>query len=430
MDRRTPANPDFERDAEFERDNAPSVRPKGGGTLGTLVKSLVLLGLFVSITLPVVLSLSGGFPHSGSETSDGLDCASGGRETCAFSRVQPEIENAVEEFLSSYDRGNAGTVSRIFADQDRQYPVIYREIPIPVTIAFESVRKRLSGFLEEMEDCLVIVPDEFDSKNYQILVAVESKPSHVLLFTKAPVEDQSGDQKVEKEKTEYPPDLLPEKPTIAIVIDDIGYRRQIEHKFLELDFPITFSVIPGTPWGKEFAESALREGREIMLHMPMEPLGYPDVKPGRGALLTSMNESEILRLLEQALEQIPGVSGMNNHMGSRFTADRDRMAVVCRWLAGADLFLVDSRTTAKSRALAAAREQGVPALQRDVFLDNEPELQGVLRQMAELISTAQRKGVAVGIGHPHEPTLQALRLVLPGLKARGIRMDYVGELVY
>ncbi|MCA9772319.1 MAG: divergent polysaccharide deacetylase family protein, partial [Myxococcales bacterium] len=157
---------------------------------------------------------------------------------------------------------------------------------------------------------------------------------------------------------------------LALVIDDVGNQRDPVRALLNMGLPITYAVLPRTPHGRELAGEIRAAGDEVILHMPMEPLDYPATKPGPGALLASMRDWEVGRALEDALAWLGDVRGVSNHMGSRLTADRAKMDDVMRVLARRHLYFLDSRTTALTVALDAARAAGVPAVQRRVFLDD------------------------------------------------------------
>ncbi|MEJ5358422.1 MAG: divergent polysaccharide deacetylase family protein, partial [Desulfobacterales bacterium] len=206
-------------------------------------------------------------------------------------------------------------------------------------------------------------------------------------------------------------------PRVALIIDDIGYDRPLAEKLIALEAPLTFSVLPHSPHQKALARLAHERGREVLLHLPMEPLEYPAIQPGPGALLSSMTPDQLLEEVERNLQAVPYVRGVNNHMGSRLTADPDRMNQVFSVLRRHGLFFVDSRTTEESACSSAARLFQVPFARRDVFLDHRPEPEFIRRQMAALVRQARRQGEAIAIAHPHPATYEVLREELPRLKA-------------
>lgn len=222
--------------------------------------------------------------------------------------------------------------------------------------------------------------------------------------------------------------LYEDLPKIAIIIDDIGNDCAMADSLMDIGLQVTLSILPSTTHAKDIAEKANNKGFEVILHLPMEPKNYPDVNPGRDALLTDMGEEEILAVMAKNLKKIPGVSGVNNHMGSCFTEKEDKMTYVLKELKKRGLFYVDSRTTSSSVGFRIAGEIGVPAAEKDVFLDNDLSYKAVKYQMDRLIGIARYSGEAIGIGHPHDVTLDVLREYADILKTE-FKVVPVSELV-
>ena len=218
------------------------------------------------------------------------------------------------------------------------------------------------------------------------------------------------------------------RPRIAIIIDDLGYDSELAFSFIDLDLPLTLSFLPFAPFTEQIAREASKSGHELMLHLPMEPKNYPSVNPGPGALLLSMDEDEIRKVLDKNLAEIPGVSGVNNHMGSAFTEDRDKIQIVLKELKKRNLFYIDSRTTNNSAGFKLASELGVPVAGRSVFLDNDISHESIKIQMERLLSLARHSGAAIGIAHPYKETLEILKDFSERMKADFIVVP-VSELV-
>jgi polysaccharide deacetylase 2 family uncharacterized protein YibQ len=210
-----------------------------------------------------------------------------------------------------------------------------------------------------------------------------------------------------------PPGKLPQ---VALIIDDLGYDKKMAEKFLGLDINLTFSILPHSPFQNKIARMASSKGLEIMLHLPMEPEEYPGVNPGPGSLLSSMTPDELIDQLEKNLNTMPGVKGVNNHMGSKLTAESAQMYQVFSVLKHRGLFFIDSRTTSDSLAKPSARLFQVPFAQRDVFIDHYPKSDFIRKQIKELIRIAKLNGEAVGILHPHSTTYRILQEMLPELQ--------------
>lgn len=211
-------------------------------------------------------------------------------------------------------------------------------------------------------------------------------------------------------------------PRIAIVIDDVGYSSEPIYRLLGATQGITFAVLPYGPHAKELAEEIHAQGAEVMLHLPMQPEGEPGGFSKEGMLLESMDGPQLRALVAAGIGKVPHVSGVNNHMGSVLTARADPMRVVMDELAGRNLFFLDSRTTPKTVAYRLAREAGVPAAERDVFLDDIAEKKAIVAQLGRLETLARQHGSAIAIGHPYPETVEALLEWLPGMPDKGLEL--------
>ncbi|EPR34603.1 protein of unknown function DUF610 YibQ [Alkalidesulfovibrio alkalitolerans DSM 16529] len=211
---------------------------------------------------------------------------------------------------------------------------------------------------------------------------------------------------------ETPPPTLPLRLSgqgvLAIVIDDLGENRSFAKALTRLPFPVTFAIWPHASHTAAVARTATAAGLDVIIHQPMEPKGYPRINPGPGALLTNMSEDEIRVAIRDSIARLPQAVGMNNHMGSAFTADAKAMRAVMAELAQKGLFFLDSRTSNISAANATAAEFNVVFLGRHIFLDNVPDEEAVLMQLHKAERIALKNGAAVAIGHPHPGTLAAL----------------------
>ncbi len=231
-------------------------------------------------------------------------------------------------------------------------------------------------------------------------------------------------------KPDYKPKPVPKGlPKVAIIIDDIGYERRVAEKFLSLDAVLTFSVFPHGPFQQRIVRKAHAKGLEIMLHLPMEPDGYPEVDPGPDALLTSMSPDELIDQLNKNLDAVPLIKGVNNHMGSKMTTESTRMYQIFSVLKKRRLFFVDSRTTPESICKPSARLLQIPFVERDVFLDHVQKADFIRRQIKELIRIAEIHGTAVGIAHPHLITYEVFREELPELQKK-VRLVPASSLVH
>lgn len=222
---------------------------------------------------------------------------------------------------------------------------------------------------------------------------------------------------------------FPDGPLLTVIMDDLGRSTATAEALLALPEAVTFAILPDEPKAVRVAEMAHAAGHEVMLHVPMEPHGYPAANPGDEALFVKYSDSEIRTRFDTLLARIPYVAGANNHMGSRFTEDARALAPVMQTLREKGLFFIDSITTGKSMVTEAAHRAGVATLNRDVFLDNVAEVEAIRREIRRLVNKARTLGMAIGICHPYPETLEALRRELPEMRGRGITVVPVSVLL-
>lgn len=220
-----------------------------------------------------------------------------------------------------------------------------------------------------------------------------------------------------------------QRPQVAIIMDDMGRNLAGFRDVISLTLPVTPAILPQTSYATRGAGILKREGREYMIHLPMEPKNYPAVSPGPEALMTKLDKQEIRRRVQLYMQRVPGAVGGNNHMGSRFTEDRPAMHTVLEELKDAGLFFVDSRTIGDSVAFDEARRMGLRTAQRNIFLDNEENVDYVGKQLHKMIGIAEEKGIAIAICHPHPQTFAALRRNESWLRAQDVDYVLVSQLV-
>ncbi|HEY1975658.1 MAG TPA: divergent polysaccharide deacetylase family protein [Candidatus Baltobacteraceae bacterium] len=217
-------------------------------------------------------------------------------------------------------------------------------------------------------------------------------------------------------------------PRLALIVDDCGQWIDTERGFLALSIPLTMSVLPDVHYTSTIATEAAGAGKGVMLHLPMETLS--GLNPGPGKVTTEMSDSQIAQQVEADLAQIPLAAGVNNHEGSKASADERVMDDVVDVLAKhGHLFFIDSRTNAASVGERVAESRGVPTASRDVFLDNQASVDYTVAQLKEAAAIARKNGSAIAIGHPRPTTLQAVRDMIPQLQASGIEFVLARDLV-
>ena len=217
--------------------------------------------------------------------------------------------------------------------------------------------------------------------------------------------------------------------TVAIIVDDMGSSMKEVDELMAIKLPLTFSIIPGLAKAKGVAQAAHGGGYQVMIHIPMEPQGYPRQRMEQNGLLLAQSDGEIEKRLNSFLQAVPYARGANNHMGSRFTEDKGKMETVLGFLKGKGLFFIDSRTTPRSVGNSLAREMGVETASRNVFIDNVQDVEAIKDQLEQLATMARRKGGAIGICHPHKATIQALTATMQELQRSGITFVYAADLV-
>ena len=226
------------------------------------------------------------------------------------------------------------------------------------------------------------------------------------------------------------PQVQPKKAKrIVLIVDDVGYDDRRLRTLTDLDPNLNFAIIPGTPNARRSAEMLRQNGFEVLCHLPMEPLGYPGTTAGNGAILISMSSAQIREQTRNSLRSVPFARGVNNHMGSRATTDRRVMTAVMSVLKEEQAYFVDSVTTADSVGTEVARQTGVRAASRNVFLDHELNAAAIRHQITRLSEIAEKDGIAIGIAHQHPLTIQILEREIPRLRARGFQFVSAAEAV-
>jgi len=217
-------------------------------------------------------------------------------------------------------------------------------------------------------------------------------------------------------------------PRVAIIIDDCGYSMDRDTPFLTLPIPVTLSVLPMTPHGREIADAAIAAGQYAIVHLPMQP-DSAAVNPGPGAITTEMTDDQVRMQTQADLDALPSMPGANNHMGSRATADRRVMDDVIGVFKERHMFFIDSVTSPSTVGAETARAMDVPSASRAVFLDNQATVPYVEGQLRATMARALKFGSAIAIGHPNPQTDEALAAMIPQMKAAGIEFVPAQSLV-
>ncbi len=224
------------------------------------------------------------------------------------------------------------------------------------------------------------------------------------IIDKYPAQHNTKDNRVR-----VPARNINSKKKVAVIIDDVGYNKSIVDEFSSLKAPIAFAVLPHCPYSVEIAQKLHKSGREILIHIPMEPRGKDiDLEPG--ALLSNMAEPELIKKTDEAINSVPYASGANNHMGSKFMENSEKLLIVFGRLRAKGMFFVDSRTTSGSKAPEAARRAGIRYASRTIFLDAGRDRAMDPDAFIKVINRSEYPVVA--IGHPYQGTLHLLKKVV------------------
>ena len=386
---------------------------------------------FVVLTFIAVYGLSI-FKHKMS------DSAPGG---LTQSRMSESISSADNKLRSAYfDMGiSSGSVRSEKTQQKERGRLSWEYKDIVIRAPKALSKKEIKSALNESFAYTPDIENEFKKTpgSLTAYITVDDLTTHRIKF-EFPAPKKDSGQAAKKETKEAPDKLsgkkpaqksvakLPQdkggvaKPRVVIIVDDIGMNKSPIDELLKLPAPVTIAVLPNLPYSDYAARQAHKKGREVMLHLPMEPKessGYTGVDAGEDALLVGLPKTEILRRLDKNLSSVPHIQGVNNHMGSKFMESGELLELVLREIKGKELFFVDSKTSGASMGYEAATKLGVRSAERDVFLDDSSKGSSYVQsQLRQLVKVSQKKGYAIGICHPYPGTVKALSEMLPSMQ--------------
>ncbi|MBT8406953.1 MAG: divergent polysaccharide deacetylase family protein [Deltaproteobacteria bacterium] len=335
-----------------------------------------------------------------------------------FAELVNEVELAIYQSLRELGVNESQVKFRRVlhrAQRDRQWDFTELEVTLSQDLSLSRIEEEFARNLGSLGGQVTLESSRKADKDLELQIRVGDSVTHRLALLMRPKQRKA------------PPATM---PRVAIVIDDVGYDGRLAKQFLEIEGALSFSVLPHSTYSKSISRRVNEAGRDLLLHLPMEPKGYPEVNPGVGALLTEMTEVEIVQTLRKNFDSLSNVKGVNNHMGSKFCESEQKLIPVMKELKRRGLFFLDSRTTTGTRAYTVAQKFHVPAAERNVFLDNIQNPQAIRGQLKRLIQLARLKGGAIGIAHPHEATLTVLRVEVPKLPAKRVELVPVSQLVH
>ena len=298
-------------------------------------------------------------------------------------------------------------------------------------------RPARDGFLGDLQiegaarGAQVAYPEELGAETVRLRVDFDAEAFdlHLSVVEPRPVVERPAEPTPVPSPTPKPQPAPNARGRLAILLDDGGQKLDLVSEAATLPTEVGFAILPFLPKSSETAVGLHEAGHEIWLHLPMEPENYPANDPGPGAVLMSMNSDDLRAAVHSAINNIPHAIGVNNHMGSKATADLKTMTWIMQELKTRDLAFIDSRTTIRTVAEEAAQAQGVPTNRRHVFLDNERSAAAIRVQLDEAVYRSRMEGEIIAIGHLDKVTIEVLSQELPGLAKRGADLVNPSDLV-
>lgn len=295
------------------------------------------------------------------------------------------------------DSGISNEAVNLFTDEDG---VDHLLVDIPI----QKYSELESSFSETFDAFAIKVTEkeeqQTDEKKYYLWQAQDNWQYRLTVLFSC---DKEGVKMARK------PSPQPGANKVALIVDDMGYSLEAINDLCSIGLPFTIAIIPYSPLASEIATISRQHDLEVILHLPLEAVNNNESYDSKGMITAEMSEAEVITILEKNLDQIPYIRGVNNHMGSKITADSKLMNIILEHLKDRDLFFIDSRTTSSSVAYDIAQSLKIPSAYRHVFLDAEPSESYIRGQLTELFQRAQQNGFALGICHPTKETLKVLK---------------------
>nr|WP_092069394.1 divergent polysaccharide deacetylase family protein [Dendrosporobacter quercicolus]NSL47460.1 divergent polysaccharide deacetylase family protein [Dendrosporobacter quercicolus DSM 1736]SDL90490.1 hypothetical protein SAMN04488502_1011139 [Dendrosporobacter quercicolus] len=353
---------------------------------------------------------------------------SGAGAAADFSQTARAIHGAVDSALSAQGIG-----ARIARSTDREVP--RQEIEGTIRWHFREIVGQSSGDAAALERALASAAAP--AGGALLTVQPDTYQGQPVLRIDVGIRDELGGEPLtivtdrlyiadrQKAADQAPVNVRGE---LALVIDDFGYSREPITAFAAIDKPLTFAVLPYRTYSNEAAARGLSAGHQIILHLPLEPLAAAE-QSEKTTIMVEMSDDDIQAATVRAVQAVPGIIGVNNHQGSRSTADQRVMRNVLAVLKDRHLFFIDSRTNSQSVAYATAQELGVRSGENNIFVDNEDDVAAIKRQLRSAGQIAIRNGRAIAIGHARMNTAAAVRQMLPEFEAAGIKLVFASQLL-
>ncbi len=384
--------------------------------------SIVLKYVSVATSFIAIVSLVG-FTLFYQKGVEGDNASSG-----IVAQLQLPVEHKLEKDLSS---NNNSTPTQTFVK------IEVNSSETKSAIIDDNLKRKAFGSREKIIKDIAETIEEFPS---EILDSLSHEPDFEVssLVTKENEVSSRDETALEEEKGGSPPAWVTNAtsfrftdsrlPKIAIIIDDAGLNKTMTKYAINLPGPLTISFMSYASRLKQQVNLAKKAGHEVIAHIPMEPFNS-SLNPGPRFLSTSHSDKQILKNFRWSLARVPGIVGVNNHMGSRFTSDKRGMRIVMSELKKQGLLFLDSRTSIETIGVNLAKKFGVPHAARNIFLDHDPSIKAIKRQLAALTKFATKTGYGIALGHPRKTTIEALSQWLPILPEQGVLLAPLTEIV-
>ncbi len=329
-----------------------------------------------------------------------------------YTRFSQKLDEQINEELLSLGISNENLLKK-YQQQKKIENVcwleITKEINVPNDCSLSICKERIVAVIEDIGGDIYDAALEESGNKLKITCGQNSKIFQNLILW--------------KEKTKKP------EYRIALVLDDLGYNNDLPDKFLKLGIPMTFSILPCEKYSTSLSKRIAKAGQEVFLHLPLEPKAYPKINPGPWAIFASMDDSEIKKIFLSNLKSVPDACGVNNHMGSRFMENEEKLKVLLTCVKEKKgLVFLDSNTT-NSVADKISKDLGLKFVKNKVFLDNKDDINYIRKQLKVLYRKVLKEGTVVAIGHvQRKNTALALAEFIPTLKGKNIKFIFVSEL--
>jgi len=303
--------------------------------------------------------------------------------------------------------------------------------------AFDIIPTKSVNIKTKKEEWLIKVPQDLPIVNFHLALKerISRIPANIIEATGYPVSGRVRINVGYKDSVYFSVLLIPldkvkrNRGKIALIIDDFGDRwDSFTRSFADIGIHLTVSVLPGRKKSAVVAREMSKLGCEVILHLPMEPVSKKFPRD-EFTILNDMKRSDIIRIIQRSLDDVPYAKGVNNHMGSRVTQNKQVMETILKDLKQRGLYFVDSRTTAKTVAYQIAKMVNIRCTKRDVFIDTEKDEETIRQQLWSLARKAEKRGFAVGIGHSRSATLKVLKQEVEKIQAKGYQFVFVSDIL-